>query len=131
MKIAGLMIVLVSLMVGSALAAEPQTLAEGSWICSTPEAYNQAVAAEQKGQGKDLETLKKQLLEQKLCMYVDDEYIEDMMAPYVKVLSRQGDRVKVSFTIEFYKRIEYLHRRITRVTYAGWTAAGNLKGYYD
>ena len=48
-----------------------------------------------------------------------------------QLLSRQGDRVKVSFTIEFYKRIEYLHRRITRVTYAGWTAAGNLKGDYD
>jgi hypothetical protein len=62
-------------------------------------------------------------------MYVDDEYLEDMMAPFVQVLDRQGEKIKVSFTVEFYKRIATLHRRITRVTYAGWTDAGNLRNY--
>ena len=33
---------------------------------------------------------------------------------------------QVTFTVEFRKRFEILHRRITRVTYAGWTEAANL-----
>jgi len=66
-------------------------------------------------------------LEQKLCIYMDDDNLEDLMAPYVTVLTRQAQKVKVSFTVEFYKRIQYLHRRITRVTYSGWTDVENLK----
>lgn len=129
MKSVCLVILLLSLVVGSAHAEAPQTLVEGSWVCRTPEAYDQAVEAQRQWQGKDLRDLRKQLLEKKLCMYVDDEYLEDLMAPYVKILNRQGDKVKVSFSVELYKRIAFLHRKITRVTYAGWTAAGNLRDY--
>jgi len=53
-------ILLVSIAVGAAGAAEPQVLKEGSWLCSTPEAYDQAVAAERTSQGKDLTALKGQ-----------------------------------------------------------------------
>jgi hypothetical protein len=59
-------------------------------------------------------------------MYVDNTYLEDMMAPFVTVLDQQGNKVQVSFTVEFNKRIHIIHRQITRVTYAGWTDAGNL-----
>ena len=124
-------ILLVGVVVGSAQAEAPQTLVDGSWVCRTPEAYDQAVEAERQGQGKTLSKLRAQLLEKQLCMYVDDEYLEDLMAPYVKVLTRQGDKVHVSFSVEFYKRIEFLHRKITRVRYAGWTAAGNLRNFYQ
>jgi hypothetical protein len=120
-------LMLLSFGIAAGHAAEPQTLKEGVWVCRTPEAYDQAIAAE--GQDKDLPALKQRLLDQKLCMYIDDEYLEDMMAPFVQVLSQQGNKVKVSFTIEFYKRIATLHRRITRITYAGWTDAGNLRNY--
>ncbi|MGQ4808672.1 hypothetical protein NKDENANG_02060 [Candidatus Entotheonellaceae bacterium PAL068K] len=130
-KTACLVLLLSSLAVGTAHAAEPQTLAEGSWVCSTPESYDQAVETARNWRGKALKDLKQQLLEKKLCMYVDDEDLEDLMAPFVKVLSRQGDKVKVSFTIEFYKRIQYLHRKITRVTFAGWTDAKNLRNYHQ
>jgi len=118
---------LVSLAVGVAGAAEFQMLKAGSWLCTSPEAYDQAVAAEHNWHGKDLAALKDQLLEQKLCMYVDNQYVEDMMAPFVTVLEQQGNKVQVSFTVEFNKRIRIIHRQITRVTYAGWTDAGNLQ----
>jgi hypothetical protein len=118
---------LMSIGVGGAGASEPQMLKEGSWLCSSPEAYDQAVMEERNWQGKDLAALKEQLLEQKLCMYVDDKYLEDMMAPFVTVLDQQGNKVQVSFTVEFNKRIRTLHRQISRVTYAGWTDVGNLR----
>jgi hypothetical protein len=126
-KTACLLILLLSFGVVTGQAADPQTLREGSWVCRTPEAYDQAIVEEH--QEKDLPALRQRLLDQKLCMYIDDEYLEDMMAPFVQVLDRQGEKIKVSFTVEFYKRLATLHRRITRVTYAGWTDAGNLKNY--
>jgi len=117
---------LVSLAVGVACAADLQMLKAGSWLCSSPEAYDQAIAAEHNRQGQELTALKEQLLEQKLCMYVDNQYVKDMMAPFVTVLEQQGNKVQVSFSVEFNKRIQTLHRQITRVTYAGWTDIGNL-----
>lgn len=131
MKTACLVMLWVGISVGSAHAADPQTLKEGSWVCHTPEAYDQAIESEKKRQGKDLEALKQQLLDQKLCMYVDDDTLEDMMAPWVKVLSQQGDRVKVAFTVEFYKRLDMLHRQFSRVQFTGWTDAGNVTLYYQ
>jgi hypothetical protein len=127
MRTVYVVMLLVSIAVGGAGAAEPQMLKEGSWLCSSPEAYDQAVMEERNWQGKDLAALKEQLLEQKLCMYVDDKYLEDMMAPFVTVLDQQGNKVQVSFTVQFTKRIRTLHRQISRVTYAGWTDVGNLQ----
>lgn len=98
----------------------------GSWVCSTPEAYDAAVAEQRNGGGADLERLKAQLLDAKLCMYVDEEYVEKMMVPYAQILERQGEKVKVSFTVEFRKRLEFLHRQIKRVTFGGWTDRSNL-----
>ncbi len=128
-KTAGLVIVLVGMLVAVADAADPQTLKEASWVCHTPEAYDQVMKEANGRQGRDLEALKRQLRDEKRCIYLDDNDLEDMMSPYVKVLSREDDKVKVSFAIEFYKRIEYLHRKITRVRYAGWTDAQNLRNY--
>ena len=128
MKTASLVTLLLTLVGGMAHATEYlQTLKEGSWVCSTPEAYDLAVEEERRWRGANLEELKKDLLERRLCMYVDAEYVEKMMVPFATVVERQGDKVKVTFTIEFRKRLEILHRQITRVTFAGWTDAGNLR----
>jgi hypothetical protein len=118
---------LVCIAVGVACAEGPQVLKAGSWLCSSPEAYDQAVAAERERQGKDLAVLKEQFLEQKLCMYVENMYVEDMMAPFVTVLEQQGKEVHVSFTVQPTKRIEVLYRLIRRITYAGWTKVANLQ----
>ena len=95
-------------MAGAAGAAEgpPYLLHEGTWVCESPAAYDQALAEQAKTNGyKELMALKDRLLEAKRCMYLDDDDIEDMMAPYVEVLERDGDKIKVTFTIEFYKRV--------------------------
>ncbi len=128
MRTASLVTLLLTLVGGTAYATEYlQTLKEGSWVCSTPEAYDVAVAEERNWQGANLEELKRDLLERRLCMYVDAEYVEKMMVPFATVVERQGNKVKVTFTVEFRKRLEILHRQITRVTFAGWTDAGNLR----
>ena len=126
MKMLGLAVILTLALLGGAQAAERTTLKNGSWLCVSPAAYDQAVAAAQHLRGQKLDALKKQLLDDKRCMYADDELLEDIMAPWVQVMERQGGKVKVSFMVEFYKRVEYLHRRFSRVNYTGWTAADNL-----
>lgn len=126
MKTVCLAVILIIAMLGAAHAVDRTTLKNGSWLCTTPEAYDQAIAEEQKRIGKARETLKTELLEQKLCLYADDELLEDIMAPWVQVIDRQGDKVKVSFMVEFYKKVEYLHRRFSRVNYTGWTSDANL-----
>jgi hypothetical protein len=146
MKTICLVALLGSIMIGLAYAAEEssggytnkpegeqieylKTLKEGSWICTGPEAYDQAIEEQRKWQGKDLEELKKQLLDKKLCMYLDHEYAEKIMHPSVKVLERQGDKIKVTFAVEFRKRFELLHHQISRIVLAGWTNEKNLIDY--
>jgi hypothetical protein len=48
------------------------------------------------------------------------------MVPYAKVLERQDGKVKVTFTVQYRKRLEALHRQISRVTFVGWTDPANL-----
>ena len=124
---------LAMMVAGPALALEgdPQTFRDHTWICASPEAYATAVEREAtwpKGEGAGLAA---QLLEEKLCMLIEEDQLEDMMAPFVEVLETRDNMVKVKFIIEFYRKIEYLHRNITRVFYAGWTDEGNLRNYYE
>ena len=102
-----------------------QTLKDGSWLCNTPEAYDQAIA-EAGQQNSDLDALKQRLLDDKLCIYVDADFVARMMVPYAQVVERQGGKVKVTFTVQQRKRLESMHRHISRFTVVGWTDAGNL-----
>jgi hypothetical protein len=126
MRPIALLIVVWSILVGPTQATEYlQTLKAGSWVCSTPEAYDVAIAQE-RGGTETLENLKTRLLDQKQCIYMDADFVEKMMAPFAKVVERKGTKVKVEFTVEYRKRLQYLHRQISRVTLVGWTEAGNL-----
>lgn len=126
MKTISLVILVFSIVASPAHAGEYlQTLKEGSWVCDTPEAYDLAIAEERRQNGA-LEDLKKRLLEQKLCIYMDTGFVARMMVPFAKVLERQDDKVKVTFTVQFRRRLEALHRQLSRVTFVGWTGAGNL-----
>lgn len=108
---------------GAAAADEgPLTLEQGSWVCQSPEAYDEIVAKQRDGTSPH--KLQKEL---QTCIFMDDDNIEDMMAPFVQVLAREGDKAKVSFVVEHYKRIEYLHRKFSRMTYTGWTESANIK----
>ena len=57
---------------------------------------------------------------------MDDDNLEDMLPPFVTVLGEDGDKSQVSFFVEFYKRIEFLHRQIKHVKFVGWTASDNV-----
>jgi hypothetical protein len=117
----------------AAIAAEgpPYLLHEGTWVCTTPEAYDQALTEQAKTSGyQELMALKEQLLAEKRCMYVDDEDIEDMMAPFVEVVEHLDDKIKVTFTIEFYKRVSSIGAAFNRVKFTGWTAEDRLADYH-
>jgi hypothetical protein len=117
-------------LVGTAAEGPPYLLHENTWVCVTPEAYDQALAEQAKTDGyKALMALKERLLAEKSCMLVDDDDIEDMMAPFVEVIERQGDKIKVTFTIEFYKKTTEIHASFNRVKFAGWTGENRLADY--
>jgi hypothetical protein len=103
----------------------PYILAENSWVCVTPEAYDVAIA--EADRTDDIRALRKKMLEDRQCLTIDDEDIEDMLAPFVQVTERQDEKIKVRFEVEYYKRIAYLHRNFARVTFAGWTHRDRLK----
>jgi hypothetical protein len=105
---------------------DPVTLTGNNWVCTSPEAYTEAVELEQKTPRAEFDHLKEDLLARKACMFVDGDDAEDIMAPFVKVLERNGDKARVQFTIEYYRRLALLHRNIRRVTYAGWTGERDL-----
>jgi len=109
------------LAVATAHAGDPYMLREGSWVCRSPETYD--IAMERL---RDNAHARAALVDEQLCMFIDDEKLEDTMAPFFQVQERQGDKVKVTFMVEFYKKIEYLHRKITRITFVGWTHEDNL-----
>jgi hypothetical protein len=130
-----LALALLAVAVGAAQAratkGPPYLLEEGTWLCATPEDYDRAVAEQAKTNGyPELKALKERLLADKSCMYVDGEHIEDMMAPFVTVVDRQGDKVKVEFWVEFYKKIAELNRAWSNVKFTGWTAEERLADYH-
>ena len=126
MKILAITMLALGVAAGWAAAGDFWIFAQGTWVCVSPEAYDEAIEAEAALRAGDFEALKKDLLERKLCIFIDAGDIEDMMAPFVQIHSEQGGQVNVTFTIEFYKRIEFLHRQMNRVTFAGWTEMDNL-----
>jgi hypothetical protein len=126
-----LLAVAVSAAQARATKGPPYLLEEGTWICATPDDYDRALAEQAKTNGHpELMALKDRLLAAKSCMYVDDDDIEDMMAPFVTVVERQGDKVKVEFWIEFYKKIAELNRAWSNVEFTGWTAEDRLADYH-
>ena len=109
----------------------PYLLEENTWVCVTPEDYDRAIDEQAKTNGyPELMTLKDRLLEAKSCMFVDDEDIEDMLAPFVTVVDRQGDKIKVEFWVEFYQKLAELHRAWQHVKFTGWTAEERLADYH-
>lgn len=105
------------------------TLHDRSWLCATPEDY--AFALERVAEAGGAEAARAELLESKKCILIVEDDIEDIMAPFVEVTDRRESAVRVRFTVEFYKRIELLHRNITRATFVGWTGENNLRNYHQ
>lgn len=130
----GLVTLLIVLLLGTAQGHHdddrPHTLLTGSWVCVSQEVYGQAAAG--KRAGKDVQALRQELRDEdghELCIFVDGEILEDMLAPWVRVLGQEGAQVQVAFTVEYYQRLNIIHRRFSRVQFTGWTGANNLDIY--
>ena len=121
-------VALLGILAGTPAAAGEtyKTLKENIFVCISPDAYDNAMARVRELNGQDLEPLKKELGEQKQCMFVDSEMADDIMAPYAIVLDRNGTKVQIQFIITFTKRIALLHRMINRYVLVGWTDESNL-----
>lgn len=104
--------------------AGPYVLMENTFVCVSPAAYHEAIERAKTAPSRF--KLAKQLTEEKLCVMVDEEDIEDMMAPFVKITETDADMIKVQYEVEFYKRIAYLHRTFSRVIFTGWTHKDRL-----
>jgi len=135
MKLISLSIAVLALTASSVLAEEQDwdklhTFYDGTWVCSTPETYDEATERAKAPEG-GLRTLRAELLEAKKCLYVEEENVEDMLAPFVEIVERQDNLVQVRFTVEYYSKIELLHRNITRMTFVGWTEDANLRDYHQ
>lgn len=98
----------------------------GAWLCTSPKVYDEAMVRVAEFAGKELETLKKELSEQQKCMYVDEEMVESMQAPFALIIKRQGTKVQVQFVVVNRQRIELLHRRTNKLVFQGWTDESNL-----
>jgi hypothetical protein len=116
----------------AAHGAEPQMLAEGSWVCATPEALDGAIAAER--QGQDPQALEVELRAQ--CIRMTPERLADVMAPFVGGVDWSGDKAQVSFVLEVYERgatgaqgnVPQPRGGVNQqIKYTGWTAAANLR----
>lgn len=108
----------------------PHTLLSDSWVCVSQAAYELAAAGQNAGSG--VEALRQQLRNeegQDLCLHVDNEILEDMLAPWVRIIEQEGEQVQVAFTVEYYQRLNVIHRRFSRVQFTGWTGAANLDIY--
>lgn len=116
-----------ALAISSAQAGETlRTLKENIFVCVSPQAYDEAMVRVQGLNGQELEDLKKELGENKQCMFVDAEIVEGIMAPFAVVLERNGSKVQVQFVVTFRERRALLHRMINRYVLVGWTEESNL-----
>jgi len=106
----------------------PTSLSLGTWVCKSPQIYETIVAEQATS---DLSAFKLAKKYEADCIYMDDDNLEDMLPPYVTVLGEEGDKSRVSFFVEFYKRIEFLHRQIKHVKFTGWTASENIVALYN
>ncbi|MFK7965320.1 MAG: hypothetical protein AB8C46_15260 [Burkholderiaceae bacterium] len=108
----------------AALAADAMTFKLGSWVCQTPEDYEKVTQAATTG-GQSNRELQTNFKSQ--CVFMDDDNIEDMLPPFVTVLDTENGKAKVSFFVEFYKKLAVLEANIKHVRFVGWTSKVNVE----
>ncbi len=114
-------------MVAPVQAGDFTTLKENIFVCISPQAYDDAMVRVRGLNSRDLEPLKKDLSENKQCMFVDPEMADNIMAPFAVVLQRDGTKLQVQFIVTFRKNVAFLHRLINRYVLVGWTDESNLE----
>lgn len=100
-----------------------KNFAHESLLCDGPDAYKEALAKDQANPGADISILDSG----GRCMWVGYGQIEDIEVPWVRILEKQGDIVKVEYIVENYTKINDAHNKIELERYTGWTAESNLE----
>jgi hypothetical protein len=126
-RTAGLALLLIIALAGTGAAGTQWYFKHAAWVCSTPDAYDQAIAAQRNLDGKTLDELRKELFDRKLCVFISDDEITGVMSPYITLLETRGDKMNVSFFIRYEKSLAFLHKEFTWYKFVGWTEAANLR----
>jgi hypothetical protein len=111
----------------AALAEEPLMFRGSAWVCDSPEHYDMAIERERAGGGST--ALRRELAQ--MCVFIEDGDQDDIMAPFVRRLEDDGDKVKVVFMIQSERRKALLNRSVEQIQYRGWTAASKLQTRTD
>jgi hypothetical protein len=111
----------------AALAEETWMFRGSAWVCDSPQHYEMALERERAG--GDSRALKRDLAQ--ICVFIEDGDQDEIMAPFVRRLEGDGDKVKVVFMIQEERRKALLHRSIEQTQYRGWTAASKLQTRTD
>jgi hypothetical protein len=125
--LAGLAALVLLIQAAPASAGVQWYFKHGAWVCATPEAYASALDSQRHLNGKPFDELRKELFEKGQCVYIEDEEIGDVMAPYITLLESREHMAHVSFVIRYEKRLAFLHRQLNWYKFTGWTEADNLK----
>jgi len=105
-------------------AAEAMTFKLGTWVCQTPETYDEVTRAANSGSQSN-QQLRQAYKDN--CLFMDDDNIEDMLPPFVTILDNENDKAKVTFFVEFYRKLAVLEANIKHVRFVGWTAKSNVE----
>lgn len=111
----------------SAVAEEAWMFRGSAWVCDSALHYDMAV--EHQKSGGDPRAPKGELAQ--MCIFIEDSDQKDILAPFVRRLEEDGERVKVVFMIKVERRKALLNRSIQQIEYRGWTAASKLQPRAD
>jgi len=94
-----------------------------AWVCDSAAHYDATI--ERQKSGGDQKALQGEFAQ--TCVFVEDRDQKDILAPFVRRLEQDGERVKVVFMIKVEQRKALLNRSIQQIEYRGWTAAAKLQ----
>jgi hypothetical protein len=106
----------------TALAAG-ERFVQSAWLCVSPEAHAEAVAASV--QGAALEDVKARLLAEQKCTYLPEEEFGKVISA-VRILETRGDLARVMFTLQVGDQMPAEVRRESFYRMVVWTARANL-----
>jgi hypothetical protein len=118
---------LVMAVAGAVAAEEPLMFRGSTWVCDTPDHYDAVVARQRNGD--PLRALRQELA--KVCVFIEDEDQDDIMAPFVSRLEENGDKVKIVFMVQEERRKSLLNRSVEQIQYRGWTATEKVQPRAD
>jgi hypothetical protein len=111
----------------AAPAAVQWYLKHGAWVCASPEAYAGALDSQRTLNGRPFDDLRKELYQAGKCVYIEDDEITSIIAPYLTLLETKDKMMHVSFVIKYDKPLAFLKHELNWFKFSGWTEADNLK----